>query len=90
MLYSYLLPGSKLSGAVAVELDVVLRGAEFQAVGVELGAEEVSGASGVGQQVMDGDLGGEVFVGIVGEIFDQRISQGGSCLPGRAGRWRRR
>jgi hypothetical protein len=37
-------------------------------MGVEVGAEDVAGAAGVGQQLVDGDLGGDVAVGVVGEV----------------------
>jgi hypothetical protein len=37
-------------------------------VGVEGGTEDVAGAAGVCQELMDGDLGGDVPVGIVGEV----------------------
>ncbi len=57
----------------AEELDVVLEGAQFEAVRVELGTEEVPGASGVGEQILDGDLCGDVLVRIVGEEFAERI-----------------
>ena len=34
-------------------------------MGIEFGSEDVSGAAGVCQQMIDGDLGGDVVVGIV-------------------------
>src|ERR1700722_15604687 len=60
---------------LAVKLDVILERAQLQAVLVELGAEEVAGASSVSQKVVNGDFGGHVFVGIVGEILAERIGE---------------
>ena len=42
---------------------------------VELWPEEIAGAAGVRQKVMNGDLGSDVLIGIVGEIFSQRIGE---------------
>ena len=44
-------------------------------MGVEGGAEDVSGAAGVGQQVVDGDGGGDVRVGVVGEVVADRCGE---------------
>ena len=68
MLYAQLAARLELGSPLAVELDVVGERAQLVAVGVEVGAEDVAGAAGVGQQLMDGDLGRDVAVGVVGEV----------------------
>ena len=44
-------------------------------MGVEVGAEDVAGSAGVCQQLMDGDLGGDLPVGVVGEICGEGSGQ---------------
>ena len=61
-------PRLELGAALAVELHVVGERAELLAVGVELGPEDVAGAAGVRQQLVDRDLGGDLPVGVVGEV----------------------
>src|SRR6202034_2295143 len=61
--------------ALSVKLDVILERAQLQPVLVELGAEEVAGASSVSEKVVNGDFGGPVVVGIVGEILAERIGE---------------
>jgi hypothetical protein len=43
--------------------------AQAQTVALEFGAEDVAGASGVGEQVAHRYLGRDVLVGIVGQVF---------------------
>jgi hypothetical protein len=70
--------GARLMGEPtrAVELQVVAVLAQLQAVLVELGAEDVAGAAGVGEQVPHGDLGRHLFVGIVGQVLADGVVQG--------------
>jgi hypothetical protein len=60
----------------AVELQVVAVLAQLQAVLVELGAEDVAGPAGMGQQVAHGDLGGHLLVGIAGQVLADGVVQG--------------
>jgi hypothetical protein len=43
--------------------------AKFSAMGVELGAEDVAGTARMRQELMDGDLGGDVLVPVIGEVL---------------------
>src|SRR6266850_5308651 len=67
--------GFEFGSALAVELHVVLQGAEFQTMSVELRAEEIASAAGMGKEVVDGDFGGDVLIGIVGKIFSEWIGE---------------
>ena len=58
-----------------VEPDIVLERAQLKSVLIELRAEEVACAAGVSEKVVNGDLGRQVLVGIVGEILAQRIAK---------------
>jgi len=58
----------ELQSLLAVQLDVVGEGSKLRAMGVEVGAEDVTGAAGVSQKLMDGDLGGDLTVRVVGEV----------------------
>jgi len=42
---------------------------------VEFRAEEVAGSSGVREQVMDRDFGGELFVGVIAEVLPERVAE---------------
>src|SRR6266850_1858224 len=42
---------------------------------VELRAEEITGTAGMRKEVVDGDLGSEVLIGIVGEVFSEWIGK---------------
>jgi hypothetical protein len=53
--------GLEFERAALVEVDVVLEGAEVEAVLVEFRPEDIAGASGVGEEVVDGDLGSKIF-----------------------------
>ncbi len=55
--------------SLPIELDVVLERAQFKSVLIELWAEEIAGAAGVSEKLVNGYFGGQVFVGIVREIF---------------------
>src|SRR5215472_2754601 len=63
----------EFQAALTVELHVILQRAELEPVLVELRAEEITGASRVREQMMDGDFGRQVLVGIVGEILAERV-----------------
>src|SRR5579863_7424644 len=67
--------GLEFQAALAVELHIVLEGAQLSAMGIELRSEEIAGAAGVREQVMYGDLGSEVLVRVVGDILSQRIGE---------------
>jgi len=55
--------------AVAVEVYIILQGAQVQPVRVKLGAEDVARASSMGQQLMDRHLRSDIFVGIIGQVL---------------------
>ena len=42
---------------------------------VKLRTEEISGPSGVREQMMDGGLGGEVLVRVIGEVLPERVGE---------------
>src|SRR5207249_6506309 len=63
----------ELQRPVAVQLDVIVEGAQLQPVDLKLRAENVSGPAGVRQQMIDRDLAGDVLVGVIGQVFPQRI-----------------
>jgi hypothetical protein len=50
--------------------------AQLQAIAVELGAEDVAGAAGMGEQVAHGDLGGHLLIGIAGQVLADGVVQG--------------
>src|SRR5215813_6392439 len=54
--------GLESQPALAIKLDVVLERAEFQSVLVEFGAEEISCAARMREQMVEGHLGGDIFV----------------------------
>jgi hypothetical protein len=54
----------ELESSLAVQLHVVGECAEFRAMEVEDGAEDVAGATGVGQELVARDLGGDPGWGI--------------------------
>jgi hypothetical protein len=54
-------------------LYVVLERLQFEAMGIKLRAEKVSGAAGVREELVDGYLRGDVLVRIVGQVFAHRV-----------------
>jgi hypothetical protein len=59
----------------AVKGDVVLGLFDLVEVGVALGAERVAGAAGVGEQMVERHLAGHVRVGVVGDVFADRVGE---------------
>src|SRR5262249_5321047 len=59
----------EFEATLPVECYVVLESAQFQSMFVELWAEEVACSASVCQQMMDGHLGSQIFVWIIGKIF---------------------
>src|SRR5579863_7973488 len=57
--------------ACAVEFDVILQSLKFETMLIEFRAEEIAGATGVGEQMVDGNFCGDVFIRIVGKNFAQ-------------------
>ena len=65
----------ELESPLAVQLDVVIECAQRFAVGAKRGAEDVAGAAGVGQQLMDGHLGRDLPVGVVADVCAERSGE---------------
>jgi hypothetical protein len=79
LLYAQRLPGWNSSATpLAVPGRVVCERAQLVAMGLEIGRRErreLPEAAGVRQQLMDGDLGGDLAVGVVGQIGSQRSGE---------------
>src|SRR5215472_15015358 len=65
--------GFKSESAVLVEFHIVLKSAKLKAMSVEIGAEDVAGATGVGEQAFDGHFGSYVLVRVIRQEFPERI-----------------
>ena len=68
-------PGFEGQVALAVKREVIFERAKLQAMRVEFRAEEIARASGVSEQMMNGDLGSDVLVRVIGKIFSQWIGE---------------